>query len=184
MRYQRVPSDSAVADLLLEACDGSSCRYQFNSHGQLTCVTSSTGQQVQYRYDSSGNLVHREDDEGTYLTLAVDPATSRVISQSAPLATDGTPVLAMQYKYRSDETEAVNAAGESTVYRLADGHVVAIDTQIDRKLYRQERFHWKDNRLTSYAVLNSDGNAVGVRDFGYDKRRQMHPHDIVWQPDR
>lgn len=158
IRYKRT-----AHDLFLESCDGSSCRYQFNDHGLLCRVTLSTGVETQYRYDSCHRLVHREDAEGRFLTLDRDPETGRITKQ---VSTSQAPI---HYRYGQSEVEVIATEGQSTVYHIDARHVIAIETRLDGCLYRQERWIWgRDDKLVGYAIVDSQGLALGYRAFEYD----------------
>lgn len=160
------------SELWLEGCDGSECRYYFDSQ-LLTRVILPGGRTLRYHYShdvdlAAYQLVRREDDRGSFLVNEYEQGTGRVMRQWAPVGNDETPVVVTRLLYGPGYTEVFDAAGGKVVYRSSNGHVEAIETYAGETIYRIERFYWKQDQLVSYALIHADGSARACRTFAYD----------------
>lgn len=168
MRYQRLCKDDGTSELLLEACDGSFCRYSFNADQQLISVADSAGHSTRYEYSSAAPCPTRREDEHGHLLINALDSHGRIVSQWTRQGHDEMPILAMRAIYQADRTEVIDISGHRTLYHLGDGRVTAIDVEDSNTLYRREQFYYIDGLLHSYAVVDSQGRAWGARSFTYN----------------
>ena len=161
------------SELRLEGCDGSECRYYFDSQ-LLTRVELPGGRILRYSYSldvdlAAYQLVRREDDRGSFLVNEYEQGTCRVMRQWAPVGNDETPLVVTRLLYGPGYTEVFDAMGGKVVYRGSNGHIEAIETYAGETIYRTERLYWSHDQLIGYALTNGDGSARACRTFTYDE---------------